>query len=64
MAPDRPIPRPWREAGSALAGLGRTGKREGSALRTRQEALPPGPPAKGEALCNLSIGWCSEEGQP
>jgi hypothetical protein len=39
-------------------------KREGSALRTRQEALPPEPPAKGEALCNLSIGVVSEEGQP
>ena len=31
---------------------------------TRQEALPPGPPAKGEALCNLSIGGFSEEGRP
>src|ERR1019366_9509686 len=28
----------------------------GPILRTRQEALPPGPPAKGEALGNLSIG--------
>jgi hypothetical protein len=31
--------------------------------RTRQEALPPGPPAKGEALCNLSVGKVWEEGQ-
>src|SRR5580658_7737650 len=30
--------------------------------RTRQEALPPGPPSKGEALCNLSIGKVREGG--
>jgi hypothetical protein len=36
---------------------------EGSALRTRQGTLSPGPLAKGEALCNLSIGWLRERGQ-
>jgi len=30
---------------------------------TRQGTLSPGPLAKGEALCNLSIGFVSEEGQ-
>jgi hypothetical protein len=35
---------------------------QGRRPETPPEALPPGPPAKGEALCNLAIGWVWEEG--
>ena len=37
--------------------IGWTQAAQGLRPWTHQEALPPGPPAKGEALCNLSIGY-------
>src|SRR5271165_4894284 len=55
----------WRMAakrsviGSLAFGAGR---RSGLRPETRQR-LCPWTPAKGEALCNLSIGWVYEEGR-